>query len=86
MKTQDPIEREVLRAVRAMLPTMKSNRVVKFTDTLTALGMDSLDLVEIVIDLELEFDILLSDEDVYSVKTVQDLVDRVRVHRERAEK
>jgi acyl carrier protein len=39
------------------------------------LGADSLDLVELIIDLEDEFDIKIDDESSKVIKTVQDAVD-----------
>ena len=41
------------------------------------LGADSLDLVEIVIDLECEFEIDITDEDFEGAKTVQAIVDLI---------
>lgn len=45
------------------------------------LGMDSLDNIEIVMAMEEEFDVCISDEEAEKVKTVQDmveLIDRLR--------
>ncbi len=44
------------------------------------LGADSLDTVELVMALEEEFDIEISDEDAEKVQTVQDAIDYVNVH------
>jgi len=41
------------------------------------LGADSLDSVEIVMKVEEEYDIIIPDEDVETIKTVQDLIDYV---------
>lgn len=41
------------------------------------LGADSLDLVEIVMGLEEEFDIEIPDEDAENIKTVQQIIDYV---------
>jgi len=41
------------------------------------LGADSLDLVEIAMEIELDFDIKISDEEVSAKSTVQNLVDLV---------
>ncbi|MCD7949828.1 MAG: acyl carrier protein [Erysipelotrichaceae bacterium] len=38
------------------------------------LGIDSLDAVELSLDLENEFDIEISDEELSSLKTVEDIV------------
>ena len=41
------------------------------------LGADSLDLVDLVMTLEEEFDLEVSDEDVESIKTVGDMVNYI---------
>lgn len=50
------------------------NRETSFKDTLNA---DSLDLVELVMALEDEFDLEVEDEDMSSIKTVGDVVDNI---------
>jgi acyl carrier protein len=42
------------------------------------LGMDSLDLVEVVMSLESEFKLEISDEDAERLKTVQDAMDYLK--------
>lgn len=44
------------------------------TNLLNELGLDSVDLVEVIMDIEDEFDIAIEDEDIQAVKTVNDLV------------
>lgn len=44
------------------------------------LGADSLDLVELVIDLESAFGIGISDEDAENLKTVGDVIDYIKDH------
>jgi acyl carrier protein len=44
------------------------------------LGADSLDTVELVMALEEEFDIEISDEDAEKIQTVQDAVDYIGDH------
>ena len=41
------------------------------------LGADSLDSVEVIIEIEERFNIAIPDEDAISIKTVQDLVDYI---------
>ena len=45
-----------------------------FTDDL---GADSLDVVELVMELEDEFDMEISDEDAEKIQTVQDAIDYI---------
>ena len=44
------------------------------------LGADSLDTVELVMALEEEFDIEISDEDAEKIQTVQDAIDYINAH------
>jgi acyl carrier protein len=44
------------------------------------LGADSLDTVELVMALEEEFDIEISDEDAEKIQTVQDAIDYIADH------
>jgi acyl carrier protein len=42
------------------------------------LGADSLDVVEIVMQLEEDFDLEIPDEEAENVKTVQDIIDGIK--------
>lgn len=44
------------------------------------LGADSLDVVELVMALEEEFDIEISDDELEKIRTVQDTVDYIKQH------
>ena len=44
------------------------------------LGADSLDIVELIMALEEEYDIEIPDEDAEKVVTVQDVVDYIKDH------
>lgn len=48
--------------------------------TLEDLGADSLDVVEVIMALEDEFDIEISDEVAENISTVGDLVDYIKAH------
>ena len=45
------------------------------------LGADSLDIVELVMALEEEYEIEISDEDAEKIKTVQDVVTYIEGHK-----
>jgi acyl carrier protein len=44
------------------------------------LGADSLDLVELIMSMEEEFDIDISDEDAEKLVTFQDAIDYIKAH------
>lgn len=44
------------------------------------LGADSLDVVELVMELEDEFDMEISDEEAENITTVQEVVDYINSH------
>ena len=49
------------------------------------LGADSLDTVQLIMELESEFDIEIPDEESTKIKTVQDAIDFIKAIRERLE-
>lgn len=44
------------------------------------LGADSLDLVELIMSMEEEFDIEISDEDQEKLRSVKDAIDYIKAH------
>jgi len=50
---------------------------VKNSSTLDELGIDELDRIEIVMHLEEEYSIDISDEAMFNFETVQDIIDHV---------
>ena len=53
------------------------NEVTKDASFIEDLGADSLDVVELVMAFEDEFDIEIPDEDAEGIETVQDVVDYI---------
>jgi acyl carrier protein len=51
------------------------NSITMDTDLMSDLGADSLDLVELIMTLEEEYGINATDESVYELKTVGEIVD-----------
>lgn len=47
------------------------------SNLLDDLGMDSLDMVEVIMAMEREFEINMSDEELVGIKTVDDLVKKI---------
>ena len=72
-------EREVIERVKDVVyPYVSSGeKIESFTDLREALDLDSLDFVEIIMDLEDEFGIEIIDEEMERIVTLQDLVDLV---------
>ena len=56
------------------------NEVVPSASFVEDLNADSLDLVELIMSLEEEFKIQISDEDAENIKTVQDAEDYIEEH------
>lgn len=50
----------------------------KFVDDL---GADSLDVVELVMELESKFDVEIPDEEAEKISTVKDVVDYIKSHK-----
>ncbi|MBR2671923.1 MAG: acyl carrier protein [Oscillospiraceae bacterium] len=50
------------------------------TSVIDDLGADSLDVVDIIMSLEEEFDLEVPDEDIETIKTVGDLVKYIEDH------
>ena len=53
---------------------IEADEITLDTDLINDLGADSLDLVDVVMSLEDEFDKEIPDEDVEKIKTVGDIV------------
>lgn len=75
----DVVTDRVLQAIAAVkkIPLER----VSAAQSLEELGVDSLDAVTMVFDLEEAFQISIPDEKVRSLRTVQDIIDGVRLLR-----
>jgi len=54
-----------------------ADTITRETDLMNDLGADSLDLVELIMTLEEEYGINATDESVYELKTVGEVVDYI---------
>ncbi len=59
-----------------------SNEIKLESSFIDDLGADSLDIVELIMALETEFDIEIPDEEAEKVKTVGDVVEYIKAHTE----
>ena len=78
---EKPMEDVVVRTealVREVLGPGSDEEVNPEQNFFDDLGMDSLDLVELIIAAENEFKISITDEDADRMETVQDLIDHVK--------
>ncbi|MDM8539933.1 acyl carrier protein [Desulfococcaceae bacterium HSG7] len=74
-----PVEDKVKKIIAEKLSVDLSD-VVPEASFVDDLGADSLDLVELIMSMEEEFDIEISDEDSEKMITVQDAIDYLRAH------
>jgi acyl carrier protein len=70
------ITEQVLSALVKVKPGLVS--VVTPESTLESLGLDSLDTVTLMFELESRAGVSIPDEDVRSVRTVGDIIERIR--------
>lgn len=71
---------ERLQSIVAEQLGVEPDQVVREAEFVADLNADSLDMVELVMSLEEEFGIEISDEDVESIRTVGDAVDYIEEH------
>ncbi len=76
--TQDAQNR--LKKIIAEQLSVDEEEVVPEASFIEDLNADSLDLVELIMTLEEEFDIKISDEDAENIRTVQDAIDYLQEH------
>ncbi len=66
-----------LEKIKAVMAKRVDVSKLKLEDELSSLGLDSLDLVEVVMEIEEELGIQFEMDEVASFKTLKDLVDCV---------
>ncbi len=62
--------------------SVEPDEVISEASFIDDLGADSLDLVEMIMALEEEFDISIADEEAEKIKTVQAAIDYINSHSE----
>lgn len=71
------VEDKVKRAIMEQLGTDESE-ITPQASFINDLGADSLDLIEVIMAVEEEFDICIDDQDAEKIQTVQDLINQVQ--------
>ena len=72
---------EKVRAILCEQLDLPEADVTMESDIQEDLGADSLDLVDLLMSLEDDFDLEVPDEDVAKIKTVGDLVNYIEAHK-----
>jgi len=68
---------EKVRALVASQFDVDADTVTPETNLLEDLKADSIDVVELIMDLEQEFDVQIADEDMPKVASIQDIIDYI---------
>jgi acyl carrier protein len=76
VSTSESIEERVIRIVCNQMGTTQ-DKVTRETSFVNDLGADSLDTVELVMELEDEFEISIPDEDAEKIQTVGNAIDYI---------
>jgi acyl carrier protein len=80
MADNDNIETKVREKIAEQLG-VAADEVKPESSFIEDLGADSLDIVELVMALEEEFNIEISDEDAEKIRTVKDVVGYIQAHK-----
>jgi acyl carrier protein len=68
------------RILKILLASPKIENVTPQSNLVTDFGLSSLDLAEIVCDIEDEFDLEIPEKDLVRIKTLQDIYDYIDTH------
>lgn len=74
---EDPIHVKIFDMIADCLGISKDNIKMHFS-IIADLGADSLDIVELILAIEDEFGVQISDEEVANIKTVSDLISYIK--------
>ena len=69
------MEKEIIEIIRNTLRLPKDQVITADTNIIEELDGDSLDVIEIVIDIEEELDTEIKEEDLKQIRTIRELID-----------
>ena len=80
MSTEESVEEKVKEIIVKQMGANK-DQVTSETSFINDLGADSLDTVELVMELEDAFDVSIPDEDAEKMQTVGDAINYIKEHK-----
>ena len=72
---------EKVKEIVANQLNVDADKITMETNLMEDLKADSLDIVELIMDLENEFDLQIPDEDLPKVTTISDIIKYIEAHR-----
>ena len=81
MSTEDQAIEEKVKEIIVKQMGVNKDKVAPETSFINDLGADSLDTVELVMELEDAFDVSIPDEDAEKIQTVGDAINYIKEHK-----